>query len=95
VLDEQLRSRRTGYVLARCVWILPGHSQGCQPHLSFSVEQQRLTAGDQQLHTWAGIQDTLGQLGAGVDDMLAVVQHEQQPARPYSRWGELPTVWTS
>ncbi len=40
---------------------------------------QRLTGRGQDPHPRAAAQDLLGQPGAGVDEMLAVVQHDEQP----------------
>jgi len=38
---------------------------------------QGLTAGRQQAHAWAAVQERVGKLGTRLDEVLAVVQHEE------------------
>jgi hypothetical protein len=43
---------------------------------SLSADAQWLSAGDHQVHSWATPHDGIGGLGAGTDQVLAVVQHD-------------------
>jgi hypothetical protein len=50
-----------------------------------AADTQRLAAGGEYPHVRTGTQQPLGELGTGLEQMLAVVQHQQQLARLQAR----------
>jgi len=43
----------------------------------FPVDAEWFERGGKQVNIWAGASDRVCQLGAGIDDVLAVVKHEE------------------
>ena len=62
-----------------------GLGQRGHPPGDLAGATQRLAAGGQNVHAGRGAQNLLGQAGARVDQVLAVVEHEQRFARR-RRW---------
>jgi len=79
-VDEQRhrvgRVRRRGAVVTGS-----GQRQRRHPVNGLPADAERLSAGGQQMHPRAAPQDRVGGLGAAVDQVLAVVQHDQDVLR--------------
>ena len=53
-----------------------------QPLHSLPADTETLARGGKDVQFWAGSQQCLGQLRGLIDDLLAIVQNQQQPAGP-------------
>ena len=59
-----------------------GHRQGCQRHRELAFDAQRLAAGRQDPQLWCPPQQRVCHLGARIEKVLAVVQHQQHLLAP-------------
>ena len=59
-----------------------GHTQGREWQERFSVDGKCFSAGSEQAQVWAGAEQCFGEVGAGVDEVFAVVEDQQQGLRP-------------
>ena len=61
-------------------WLGIGQRQGRHLPHDLAGNTQRLPAGAQNAHVRTTAQESFGELNAGVDEMLAVVEHEERTA---------------
>ena len=78
--DEQLH--RVGRFDGVRVGVRPGQPQGSEGDDLLAVDRESLAARREQADVRAGLDDLLGQVASGIEQVLAVVEHEEQVLRP-------------
>ncbi len=75
--DEQLRRRKPHELVGTHDRARIGNGQRGYPPRSFARDLEGLAAGRQHAHAWAALFESLNEVGTHLDEVLAVVQHEQ------------------
>jgi hypothetical protein len=78
-LDEQLNGREVERLLSAETWQYSRNLQRLQAMKALALDTKRFTAGRQDLHTGSSPRHLESQSSSGLDDMLAVVEHEEHP----------------